>query len=429
MNKHFLVILSLATCFATYTGSAQEEPIGETLFDRSLAVKIFIDCNRCDVDYLRREIPYVNFVRDRQEADVHVLMTQQTTGSGGREYLINLIGNGFFEGVDDQVSYISMPNETSDLTRQGYTRMMGIGLMRYVGQTPLAQQIDIRYGLNGKRFTAADLMVEDRWKSWVFDYDFSGKFDGQASYSSLQLENDLSIEKITPDWKIEFATGYDERLGLYQLEDTLIRSKRTSASFRNLLVKSIGDHWSVGSRASISSSSYSNNRFSWSVYPAIEYNYFPYYESSRKQFRIQYRIGYGYTYYRDTTIYDKIEEGLFGQQLALAIEFRQPWGSISSSLQGSTVLPDVSKYSIRMWSGIYLRIFKGLSLSMRGSAAYIQDQLSLPKADATPEEILLKQRQLATQFDYSINIGFSYTFGSIYNNVVNPRFGYSSSGF
>ncbi len=422
-------MLILATCFANNTVSAQEEQNGETMYDRSLAVKIFIDCNRCDIDYLRREIPYVNFVRDRHEADVHVLMTQQTTGSGGREYQINLIGKGGFEGVDNKISYVSTPDETSDLTRQGYTRMMGIGLMQYVGQTPLAHQIDIRYGLNGKRINAADQLVEDKWKSWVFDLDLSGRFDGEASYTSLQLENDLSVEKITPDWKIEFAAGYDERLGLYQLEDTLIRSNRTSASFRHLLVKSIGDHWSVGGRASVSSSSYSNNRFSWSVYPAIEYNYFPYKESSRKQLRIQYRVGYGYTYYRDTTIYNKIEEGLFGQQLAIAVEFRQPWGSVSSSLQGSTFLPDISKYSIRMWSGVYLRILKGLSLSIRGDAAYIQDQLSLPKADATPEEILLKQRQLATQFDYSINIGFSYTFGSIYNNVVNPRFGYGSSGY
>jgi len=42
---------------------------------------------------------------------------------------------------------------------------------------------------------------------------------------------------------------------------------------------------------------------------------------------------------------------------------------------------------------------------------------------ATEEEILLEQRQLATQYDYFLSLGLRYTFGSIYSNVVNPRFG------
>ena len=42
---------------------------------------------------------------------------------------------------------------------------------------------------------------------------------------------------------------------------------------------------------------------------------------------------------------------------------------------------------------------------------------------ATTEEVLLRQRQLATGYQYFVNFGVSYSFGSILNNIVNPRFG------
>jgi len=41
---------------------------------------------------------------------------------------------------------------------------------------------------------------------------------------------------------------------------------------------------------------------------------------------------------------------------------------------------------------------------------------------ASLEEILLRRRELETSYYYYFSIGLSYTFGSIYNNVVNPRF-------
>ena len=37
-------------------------------------------------------------------------------------------------------------------------------------------------------------------------------------------------------------------------------------------------------------------------------------------------------------------------------------------------------------------------------------------------DVLLRRRALLTGFQYFTHFGVSYTFGSIYNNVVNPRF-------
>ncbi len=417
LNRTLLFLLSIV--FITNITVAQESNDSNI---RDAAIKVFVDCYKCDEDFIRREIPYVNYVRDRKEADVHILVTTESTGSGGTEYQINYLGQGDYEGIKDRVFYISNADDTNETRREGRTNMMALGLMQFVSKTPLAGKIKISYDNNGQEKVQEEIVV-DKWNSWVFDTDMSLDYDQQETYVNPDVETDFRIEKVTPDWKVEIAAGYDYTLRKYIYEDTVYQSVRNNATFRHLLVKSLGNHWSVGGRIYVNSDTYQNRGFAWSLYPAVEYNVFPYYESSQKQFRFQYRIGYGYNYYTEETIYNKMEEGLFGQSLSVAYEMRQPWGSINTSLSGFNYLYDFSKNNVQLRSWIYIRLLKGLSLSLSGSARFIHDQLSLPKSDATAEEVLLRQRQLATNYSYNLKIGFSYTFGSIYNNVVNPRFG------
>ncbi|MBS3818037.1 hypothetical protein KGY73_00815 [bacterium] len=68
-----------------------------------------------------------------------------------------------------------------------------------------------------------------------------------------------------------------------------------------------------------------------------------------------------------------------------------------------------------------LRIIKGLSLNIRSSYSLINDQVAIPKADLSLEEILLEQRRRTTSYEFSANIGLSYTFGSRITGVFNPR--------
>jgi hypothetical protein len=67
-------------------------------------------------------------------------------------------------------------------------------------------------------------------------------------------------------------------------------------------------------------------------------------------------------------------------------------------------------------------LFKGFSLDVFVAASRRRDQLSLRRGTATTEEILVRQRELATGYQYEFGFGFSYSFGSVFNNVVNPRF-------
>jgi len=111
-----------------------------------------------------------------------------------------------------------------------------------------------------------------------------------------------------------------------------------------------------------------------------------------------------------------------------AYEVVQKWGSINVSLEYKNYLHDFSKNNLSLDGFIELRIAKGLNLNFGGGASIIHDQLNLPKGEATTAELLTQRKEVATQFQYFTMFGFTYTFGSIYNNVVNPRFGNGGGG-
>ncbi|MCK7499748.1 MAG: hypothetical protein MZW92_62115 [Comamonadaceae bacterium] len=47
---------------------------------KKTALKVFLDCDYCDLEYIKTEITFVNYVRDRLEAQVHVLISTQAHG-------------------------------------------------------------------------------------------------------------------------------------------------------------------------------------------------------------------------------------------------------------------------------------------------------------------------------------------------------------
>jgi len=70
---------------------------------------------------------------------------------------------------------------------------------------------------------------------------------------------------------------------------------------------------------------------------------------------------------------------------------------------------------------VEVRIARGLSLSASASYNFVRSQRFLSASDASDAEVLLQLRQLRTAYQYSGRLGLSYTFGSVYNSVVNPR--------
>jgi hypothetical protein len=390
----------------------------DTLIQREDGLRIFIDCARCDMNYIREEIPYVNYVRDVKEAQLYVLETSEMTGSGGRKYTYTFVGQQDFAGMNDTLSYASRPDDSRDYQRIWRTQMLKMGLMSYVAKTPLYSEVLIQ-----PTERVEQQVVADKWGNWVFELQAEPEFQGEESFKELSLRSSASASKVTHDWKLELDFDHRFTRTKYTFDDTLYTNDKSYQGLDLLAVKSLGEHWSAGLRANQVTSTYNNYRLALEVLPSVEYNLFPYSESTRRQLRFLFGVGNSYRLYADTTIYDKIEEMLWKEQLEIAYQVQEKWGSINVSLMGSHFFHDLSLNRIQLSGFINVRILKGLSLRVMGGVARISDQLSLVRGEASEAEILLQLQELETSYNAEGGVGLTYTFGSIYNNIVNPRFG------
>ena len=368
-------------------------------------------------DFIKKEIPVINYVRDQRDAQVHIITTSQRTGARGFEYTYYLIGQLDFAGMVDTLKYVSSPDDTIEKIRDGQVSILKMGLMRYIMHTPLSGYTEIKFADQ-----VQEEVSDDPWNNWVFRLFMGGNLRGEKSSTSSNIWGGFSVVKVTEDWKIEIVPDFGHTVQKFELEEGELTSIRDLKSFDALIVKSIGEHWSVGGQALLGSFSFSNLKLKYYILPGIEFDVFPYSESTRKQVRIMYSAGYIYQMYNDTTIYNKISEQLWGQRLNIAAEVIQKWGSLDATLGWKNYLHDWSKNYLSFKGSMNIRIAKGLQIKLSAGASMIHNQLSLPAAGASTEDILLRQKELATQYSYFTNLTLFYTFGSIYNNVVNPRF-------
>ncbi|MGK2961868.1 MAG: hypothetical protein ACSLFK_06930 [Gemmatimonadaceae bacterium] len=385
-------------------------------------VRLFLDCQyECDMEFTRTEIPWVDHVRDRADADVHVLVTTRSTAASGREFTLTFIGLKDFVSLGDTVTVVSPESDSQDARRRMVTEAVKRGLLRYAARRPGSEKLTVTYTATEG---SAAARARDRWDLWVFRTRADIYLNGEESSRSTQLRGSVSANRISPDWKTNLSVdgNYGENRFTFQ-DGTKFNSYSRGYGVRQLLVKSLGPHWSAGQRSSISASTFQNTKLAFRFAPAVEYNFFPYAESTRRQLRLQYAIGATHSRYEDTTIFDRISETRGDHSLLASLDMRQQWGSISISLAGTALLDDPGKYRINFNPEFDLRLIRGLSLNLFGYVSRLRDQLYLAKGGATDEEILLRRRQLATSYQYFVGAGLSYTFGSIYNNVVNPRFG------
>jgi hypothetical protein len=387
------------------------------------APKVYIDCRYCDIDYIRKEITFVNYVRDRKEADVHVLVTTQPTGSGGREYTLSFIGRGEFVDINSTLNFFTKKMDTEDEIRKKLVKTLEMGLVSFAANTPICDRISVDF-----KDEVKPTAVEDKWDFWVFSLSATSLINGQSTTNMASIRGNFSANRVTPESKLRMGLSASYSENNFDIDGTTITSTSDSKNFDGLYVKSISDHWSVGGFLSLNSSTYRNIDLAVAPSPAVEYNFFPYSESTRRQLRCLYRLGYSFSNYTEETIFEKTKENLFYESLSLTLELKETWGTISTSLIGSHYFHDFSKNRLALSGDLSLRLIKGLSLNIFGSYSRIHDQLSLPKGGASYEEILLRRKELATEYSYFAYIGLSYTFGSIYSNVVNPRFGNGRGG-
>ncbi|MFW6206979.1 MAG: hypothetical protein ACOC5J_03500, partial [Gemmatimonadota bacterium] len=269
---------------------------------------------------------------------------------------------------------------------------------------------------------------DDPWNFWVFSVRLGGFFRGESSTRSNRVNGNISANRTTEEWKVRTSIGGSWSEDEFDVGEETVRSDSRNLNSSLTVVKSLGDRWSAGIRGSAASSTFRNQNLAVSAAPAVEWSFFPYEESSQRQLTLQYRMGPSYFDYEERTIFDQTRETRFDQTLTLSLGLRQPWGSVSTSLEGANFLDDFQQNHLSLSGNADFRLFRGFSLDVFGSYSRIRDRIFIAAEGATEEEVLLRRRQLDTQFSYFVNIGFRYTFGSIYNNVVNPRLERSGGG-
>jgi hypothetical protein len=391
----------------------------------TLPLRVFLDCQDCFPEYLRTEIRWVDFVRQREDAEVHLLSTSNETGGGGREVVLRFVGVNKFQGVDQELRAISLTGDTEDMRRRGVLRAVTVGLLNYAARQGLPE--DINVSVRAETKGAGAQTTTDPWNFWVFGLESSASVDAEESRKQWNWDLGASADRVTTQWILSFGAQFERETERFELEDeedgAPLQVTRRESDFDMFAAKSLGEHWSAGLRSGVGSSTFENTKFRAGFAPTIEYNFFPYSEYTSRQLRFEYSLGVEHTRYHEVTLFGKFRETLPVHIASVTLDQRQPWGTLQAGVEWSQYLHDVSKYRLEVQSDVNLRIARGFSLSLEGSASRVRDQLSLPRRDAAPEEVLLRLRELQSNYELSFDIGINYSFGSIFNNIVNPRFG------
>lgn len=426
---------ALLLVLAPFVTAISQQPPATGLAPAPDRLRVFVDCQApyCDFDFIRTEITSVDYVRDRSDSHLHALITAESTGGGGWAFTLAFIGRGPLAGQDQTLRYVSRGGDTEDEIRSGLTQMLRLGLVRYLAATPMADRIRIAIEDPGAA-EPAPTPADDPWNLWSFRIGASGRMSGERANTSASTNGSFSATRTTLMWKVSItgSGSYSESAFEVPTEEGGVRTiTNYQHSYNNnaLIVRSIGGHWASGVQASLRSSTRENQRLTLRLAPAVEGNFFPYSESTRRVLTARYTVGLSSFAYRDTTIFFKTSETIVDHSLLVAYNATQPWGSVYTSLFGSQALHDPGIFRLTAGGFGEFRLFRGFSLTVSGNYSRINDQTYLPKSEETIEDVLLRRRQLATRYQYSGSVGFSYRFGSIFQNVVNPRFGSSGEFF
>ena len=423
-------------------GSGQRVSAQQTQGVNGNRVSVFLDCAArfCDLNYFRTEMPWVNWVRIPEGADVHLIMTSQATGSGGREYQLDFIGNGD-SGYEEQLAHQAAPTDTDRETLDEIAHTIAVGLLHFGTVSgffesaddfhEIADVIDIdSEEIDPRERVVAVEEVEDPWDFWVFRLGGRTEINGEQTRQTRRMDGNFSAFRVTPTWKMSFRGNINYNQREIELTDApAFVDSRTDWGFSHLIAYSLADHWSIGVQGEMRRIVRFNQAFRAEMTPALEYSFFPYEEATRRALTVFYQIGPAYRSYMEETVFGEMEETRWEQSLEFELSQRQQWGDASISMTGSHFLHDIDLYNVRLRGEIDVRIARGVSVNAEGNISWVNDQIYLSAEGATDAEALLNLQQRSQDFNYSLQLGFSFQFGSIYNNVVNNRFRGGGGGF
>ncbi len=377
-------------------------------------IKAYIDC-RCDENYLKQQTSFLEYVRDQDLADIEIFVRDVWNPAGSRAFEIKIDGNNEYKELSSTTLAIGFANDTSSTLREKLLNKLKLALVPFLDKADYSLKLDIDSNFD------KSIIDDEKWKNWVFELSGSYNSDREESRKTNRYDIEFEIDKLTPDWRIGIELERSESNRRYYSDDNVYTSNRKTTRIRGRVVRSISDHFSTGAFFGASQNTYENLDFSSYLSPAIEYSYFPYEDVLSKEITLAYRVGFGKRNYIEKTIYGFEKQNLTSQTLSMNIRFRQKWGNISTAINATQYLNDGSKKRFSFRSDLDFRIFEGLALRLSGNINLIREQYNLAAGSTSIEELLLQQRQIATDYETRFSIGLSYTFGSIYNSIINTR--------
>lgn len=420
---------------APSSAAARPAAAPDSLTLQSQAIRIFLDCQGrargCDRDFLVSEINFVNWMRDRLDSDVQILAQGLTNGGGGIEYTITFIGRNRFEGMVDTLKLNTLPNDADDRIRRELARVFKLGLTRYVARSPIATRVQVSYAApfgTQRQGQVAAANLNDRWNLWTYTTNFNTFVRAEDRQQQINGSLSLSANRSTAEWKLNFSVSGNISEAKFKIPATsttpafTVTNEQRTYNANSLIVRSLSNHLSAGMKLGAGYSDFLNQDAAIRFQPAIEYNVFPWTEQTRRQLTLLYNVGPNYYNYQRTTVFDEDAETRFSQQVTTSYVARQQWGTLNLSLDWLNYLHDFNRHALTLTTNADLRLGRGFSLNINGTAARVRDQIYLPRDGNTEEEILLQRQALQTGFRLTTNIGVRYTFGSIYNTIVNQRF-------
>lgn len=384
-------------------------------FGQNEKIKVFLNC-RCDDDYLKQNTLFFDYVRDMDLADIEVFVFEITNASGGRNFSFNFKGKNKFN--KEYVISKTIPQNTSfNKSRKSLLDTYKLGMASFLSNTDYQSQVEVNFNNN----LFPENLTKDKWKNWVFEVYGSFNFENEKSINEEEYNFGFDIDRVTDNWRFRSDFEIDRSIRFFSGGEQNYSSERESFYFSASLVKSISNHFSTGIFSSYTQDTYRNYKSSYNISPAIEYNFIPYNEVLTREVTLAYKLGYNLFHYIDETIYGFEDQKMFNHSLTLNLRFREKWGSIYSYLVASQFLDLPEQNRLTINNNLNIRIIRGLSVRISAYFRFIRDQINLPKGAASVEDLLLRQRQISTNFQNRISMGLSYTFGSIFNNIVNQR--------
>jgi hypothetical protein len=383
---------------------------------------LFLRCPQtCFESYLHERLSYFDFVRAPQLADITLLVVRQPAGNGGERFTVRVAqGAELIEKLEATRTFTAQPGATDHAVRDALVQVALRALHTALESTPHEQAFELELpGRDGVALSA----LHDPWDYWVIAPELGGEADGERGHYYAELTGSLTVRRVTEASKVRLRGSYTRALSGYDLDDEgWLRGDVYAWETRALYALSIGRHWALGATVTGRGSEFENLERHVHGGPLGELNLFPYVESQRRQLRLVYQVGPWASAYLEPTEAGLMHELRPYHALSIIADAHQPWGSVQWAGQLNMFIDDPKLYRLSTGASITLELFRGLALGLEGKAAYVRDLVNLRGREITDDELILWTAQQRTDYTFEVGVSFIYTFGSIHNTIVNPRF-------